>query len=339
MPLGSQAWLYAWDFARDSGRFLQLDRETLRRSSFLDQRIGADTTHYREVPIAQLLHEPLPNALDGNPPVFIFHTAFCCSTLLARSLDLPGRSLSLREPAALLQLADLRRGWIETARKESGLLSLTLKLLARFREGDERLIVKPTNVVNNIAPTLLKHIPGTRAILLHDDLEAFLIAVLKRPRESARGLTLFLERLLADPSGRQWTRTHPVPEALAERAVLVWALQIRALESWLTQDSTADVRTLSAGQLLTSPATVLEACARWSGIPLTAVEADEIASGPAWSHHAKHPGTTYTPADRSADQARARRLFAEPVHKGFAWADKLGVAKHADFPPALRLLA
>lgn len=328
------AWLYAWDFAHDRGRFLRLDRATLRRSAFLDRRIAADAGNFEEVPIADLLAQPIRGTADA-PPGFIFHTAFCCSTLLARSLDIAGRTLVLREPGTLLQLADLKRGLAASRRDEAELLPLTLNLLARPFAAGERIIVKPTNLANNLAPELAAG--GARALVLHDDLEPFLLAVLKRPRESESGITRFLERLLADPIGRRWAERHRVPESLAERAALAWTQQILGLRVWLA-DTAANLRVLAASELLAEPTAALTASAAWLGVKMEAEEAAAIVHGPVWARHAKHAGAAYSPRKRREEQALARRLLAEPVREGLAWSENHGIGSGADFPAALRLL-
>lgn len=333
-----QAWLYAWDFARDRGRFLHVDREVLARSSFLDQRIETNVESFDEVPIAELLAQPIRET-SNKPLGFIFHTAFCCSTLLARNLDLPGRSLVLREPTSLLQLADLKRGLTVSRRSESALLPLTLDLLARPFTPDERVILKPTNVANDLAPELFALRPAAHALLLYDELEAFLLAVLKRPRESARGMDQFLSRLLADPAGHTWASTHAVPESLAERAALVWVLQVLGLRELLAGTHAKQLRLLGTTELLAEPAAALTASAEWLGLELPQAEAEEIAAGPLWTRHAKHPAAAYSPAQRLEEQALARRLLAEPVRAGLRYAEQMFGVEKTDFPAELPLLS
>ncbi|MGH8272086.1 MAG: hypothetical protein ACRESG_07150 [Gammaproteobacteria bacterium] len=334
----AQAWLYAWDFAADRAHFLRVDRDLLAQSSFLDQRIATDTANPDEVPIGELLAEPVPGT-SSTPTGFIFHTAFCCSTLLARSLDLPGRSLVLREPATLLQLADLKRGLTTSTHSESTLLPLTLDFLARPFAPDERVIVKPTNVVNNLAADILALRPAARALVLYDELEPFLLAVLKRPRESKRGIEQFLTRLLADPSGRAWAAEHALPKSLAERAALVWALQILALRALLAGAHADRIRLLAAPELLADPAAALTASAAWLGLELPREEAAAIAAGPLWTRHAKHPALPYTPEQRREEQALARRLLTAPIREGLRYAGGTASVEKSGFPADLALLS
>ena len=333
-----RAWLYAWDFAEDRARFLRVDREVLARSSFLDQRIETDTGNYDEVPIGELLSQTVRGTASA-PPGYIFHTAFCCSTLFARSLDFPGRSLALREPATLLQLADLKRGLAATARSVSVLLPLTLDLLARPFAPGERAIIKPTNVVNNLAADILALRSAAHALVLYDELEPFLLAVLKRPRESERGIRQFLTRLLADPIGRTWTAEHAVPESLAECAALVWALQVLELRELLAGAQAKQVRLLGAAELLADPVAALTASAEWLGLELSSSETTGIASGPLWTRHAKNPALAYTPKRRREDQTLARRLLADPVREGLDYARQTLDIEKADFPAELTLLS
>lgn len=332
-----EAFLYAWDFSRDSARFLHLGRTTLLNSSFLDERIATDSRQTWSVSLKELLEAPDHDARPARG--FIFHTAFCCSTLFARSLDLPGRTLVLREPTSLLQLADLKRGLTSSPRTEATLLTLTLDLLARPFAPGEHVIIKPTNLASNLAEDILALHPGNRAVVLYDELEPFLLSVLKRPRESARGIEQFLSRLVADlPRGRPSTPA-TTPRSLPARAALAWALQIEGLRHLLAGSLAERARVLGAGQLLAAPAATLATAAGWLGVPLEASETDAITRGPLWARHAKHPGRAYSPSRRREEQELARRVLAVPVSEGLAYAERFLGVTHADLPDRLRLLS
>src|SRR6478672_6723699 len=95
---------YLFAFDGDRAVFRAMDRAAYHRSIFLDRRISPASEAAFEVPLAPLIawqeaHQPRPPRIG-----WIFHIAHCGSTLLARALDLPDRSLVLREPLALRQL-------------------------------------------------------------------------------------------------------------------------------------------------------------------------------------------------------------------------------------------
>lgn len=330
-----EAWPYAWDFRADAVRFLPLDRDTLARSAFLDQRIAADLSAVRTAPIGEVLEQAPAGAEPA--PAFIFHTAFCCSTLLARSLDRPGRTLVLREPATLLQLADLKRGLVQTRYRLATLIPPTLGLLARPFEPSERVLIKPTNLVNNLIPELLAACPGARVLVLYDDLEAFLISVLKRPRESERGIASFLERLLRDAPAKALPAEVLSVTDLPRRAALAWALQMHALGAWLDTWS-GPVRLLDAPRLLDDPAGALAAAAGWLDLDLDPSSLREVAGGPVWTHHAKHPAHGYTPTRRNEEQALARRVLAGPLQQALSWASRTPGLVPAPLPAGLHLM-
>ena len=84
-------------------RFLKLAPSVLEDSVFLDTRIGAPLEQAVAVPAGALGASPA-----GAVPAFLFHTSFCCSTLLARTLHIAPRVVALKEPLVLRRLADAR---------------------------------------------------------------------------------------------------------------------------------------------------------------------------------------------------------------------------------------
>src|SRR5690242_5040289 len=83
-------WLaHRYDESDDSIQFRFVPREAQREMTFLtDFEIGEAplAVYSRSDCLAEVRTRQLPT------PRFIFHSAYCCSTLLARAFDLPGVS-------------------------------------------------------------------------------------------------------------------------------------------------------------------------------------------------------------------------------------------------------
>ena len=106
--LVSPDWLLAgFDAQKDRYHLAKVSRETYRVSSFLDHRIHPLPTETLSI-TGQQIDEVL-QFVAVPPANWIFHSGFCCSTLLASCLDHPGNTLVLREPKALSLLAQVTR--------------------------------------------------------------------------------------------------------------------------------------------------------------------------------------------------------------------------------------
>src|SRR5262245_66107372 len=95
------AWVpHAYDHRTDCLSFVHLPRAAQRNVVFLDPRFigGAPLS-----PVAPLKDLPLSDTPTG-PLHFLFHTAFLCSPLLQRALDIPGVSMGLKAPCIITGL-------------------------------------------------------------------------------------------------------------------------------------------------------------------------------------------------------------------------------------------
>src|ERR1700748_975774 len=91
-------------------RFVQIAREDIVAAPFLAQGFWDAMNGLPQRLIAERdLHAVLPQ--NAPPPKlnFIWHTAFCCSTLIANALDGAGKNVSLKEPGVVLTVSDARR--------------------------------------------------------------------------------------------------------------------------------------------------------------------------------------------------------------------------------------
>jgi hypothetical protein len=125
-----------YDESQDLVHFVRLTREEHRAVTFItDQYISADAPRLvlRRSDVAAAAAPPAPLHL-------IFHSAYCCSTLLARAVDIEGVSMGLKEPLILNDLTGWRRRGADP-RQLGAILDTVLTLLARPFAPGEAVVV------------------------------------------------------------------------------------------------------------------------------------------------------------------------------------------------------
>ncbi len=204
--IGDPAWFPDnVDLNRGTFGFVQTGRDALSRQSFLDSRWDRSPLARVDIPIPivaatlENLHRPKLN--------FIWHTAFCCSTLIARCLDVAGQNLSLKEPQILIFLTEAKRaGHIASQ-------DAAFKLLARHYHPNESVLIKPTNAVNNLIPEAV-HATDGRMLFLYSDCKSFLISIAKKG-EMGR---IFARKLFGSVCGG-WPRARQLAPPNLVRAI------------------------------------------------------------------------------------------------------------------------
>ena len=304
---------------------LRIDADVVERSAFLDTRI--------EAPLAEAVWMPLgdiPAAPEAPAPGWLFHTSFCCSTLLARALHLSPRQVVLREPLVLRRLGDARHaGWAVDS-----MFAPVVSLLARPWMPGGSVVIKPTHAALNVGRDLLAATPGSRALILTSDLEDFLVSNIKKTPETQRKIPELAERALsATPFGRRLDAAALAPPDLLAAATLQWAAQRELCLNLLDAAGTSRVRTLDAADLLDDPAGVSAAAARWYGstdVAAVAANAADVAR-----RNAKATSVPYGPADRARDAQALRARPAPARAAAIAWFERHVAPRMRD--AALRL--
>lgn len=301
---------------------------------------GHDAFHFVDVPRAH--HAAIPFLTDDNlpgagsplivrrsdamtlapPPApihFIFHSAYCCSTLLAAAFDLPGVAMGLKEPMLLNDMV----GWRHRGAKGpdvARVLDESLRLLARPFAMGEAIIVKPSNVVNPLIPAIMGLRPNARALLLHAPLDAYLASIARK------GL-----------AGRLWVRDlfgKLINEGMLKALGIAPAdylsltdIQVAAA-GWLAQQfqfqSLCDklgsrVSTLNSDVLTARPQDVLASLAKLFDLALDTNAIAAIVSGPVFTRDAK-TGSEFGTGQRERDAQQAITLYADEVEKVGLWA-------------------
>jgi hypothetical protein len=279
---------------------------------------------------------PAPGLPAPGPLHFLFHTAFCRSTLLVRALDMPGVATGLSEPGILVSLTNMG----DAGRP---LVKPMLDLLSRPHRSGEggagagagagaaeaAVVVKPTNHANRLIPALLDARPDARAVLMTNPLPAFLAAVVRKGMMGRRwGRQLYLEMMgyagmdLGMDGREQFAMTD------LQAAGLAWFLNQRYF-AMLLDRYPGRLRTLDGDVFDARRADTLAALAQLFDLPLEAAQVAAIVDGPVFASHAKRGGEFA--ATQAQDAARSQSpLVEEEIAQVGQWvamiADQAGLA-------------
>lgn len=322
-------WLaHRYDEANDTIRFRLVPREEHRRLIFLTEAELGDGP-MQIFPRGDCFAEA--RQLELPTPRFIFHSAYCCSTLLARAFDVPGTSMGFREPQILNDISGLQLRRADP-RQIAAAVDAALLLLARPLGTDETNVIKPSNVFNPSIPVTLAMRPDARAVLLYAPLESFLGSIARKEIEGRTWVRELMWKLIqlgqADSFG--FTSEELYRQTDLQVAALAWLAQ-QAQFREIAAAHGDRVRTLDSESLLTKPRDAMAALSGLFGLDL---DAGAIASGPAFSRHSKW-GDDYHAADRQREREAGLDLHAREIEIVLKWARK--VAEHAGVelaPPA-----
>jgi hypothetical protein len=315
---------YRYDPSHDAFQFRRLTREDHRGATFLtDEYLGPAGP-----PLAYRRADVMESAAPAAPLHFIFHSAFCCSTVLARAFDVEGVAMGLKEPLFFNDMFgwQMRGGAPEQL---AAVMNDGLRLLARpFAQG-ETLVVKPSNIINGMAPLMLSMRSDAKALLLEAPLADFLNSIARKGmwgRLWARDLVLKQLRVGLHPFG--FKPDDYFGQTDLQVAAMGWLAQ-HALFARLAAQLPGRVKTLDSVALMAAPERSMAALAGLFGVDL---DVPAVVAGPAFTRHSKS-GSEFGAAARVAEQEQAAPVHADEIGKVVVWAE--AVAKAAGVPMQL----
>jgi hypothetical protein len=328
---------FNYDARADTLSFVNLPRDAQRAAVFLDRRFIGDAF---KSPPARIRDLPLRDIRDGAGPIhFIFHTGFCCSTLLARALDVPGVSMGLKEPAVLVSFA---QHW-SNARQTPGALNalgVTLDLLSRPLAPGETQIVKPTNVANHLLPEILHLRPDAKILVLYSGLRPFLEAIVRR---DANGRLFGRQIFQGFASAIPLETTFSVEEQLLltdlQIAAQAWLMQTTFFASLAGHHGRARIRTLNSDTLLSDPARALTSLGEFFELCQKPRRWADVAASSVFREHAKEHGLPFDAQAHHTQLAAAGSLHANEINAVEAWARHLAQRSNAALALGDTLLA
>ncbi|MGH9353067.1 MAG: hypothetical protein ACRD2G_13060, partial [Terriglobia bacterium] len=287
--------------------------------------------------------------IGGAPSHYIFISAFCCSTLLARLLDRVPGCLVLREPTILGQLAMTRfqprvsgdntsplqsdEEWEEEWRTWA---ALGMRLLTRTFEPGETVIIKAADACNSMLDVILANgrgpncSRGSKAVLLSVGLRTFILSVLKAEdrRKWIRNRAEFWHKTLTLFPVLSGVRISELDDA--GKAAYCWLVTGALWDQFRKQTVPQRLLPMDGEEVSDDPRTALAKVATLFGLPLEGDAIENILADPVLSHHAKFPGQTYDAARRRGDIADWEIRFGAEADRAMEWAVAIREKLEAD---------
>lgn len=328
------AWLpHRYDETQDAIHFLRLSRRDHRAATFItDDYIEPDTPR-----VALRRGDVVPAAGRPGPCHFIFHSAYCCSTVLARAVDIEGAAMGLKEPLILNDMVGWRRRGADP-RQLTEVLDNILNLLARPFAPGEAVVIKPSNVLNSIAGGMLGLRPQANALLLYAPLPDFLRSIARKGLWGRRWVReLFVGQLRDGMVDLGLDEQHYLDLTDLQVAAASWLAQHAVFEQLVEKFGPARVRSLDSKVLMERPTEVMVGLSNLFGLGLSAAAIDSVVAGPAFTSHSKS-NARFSASDRLAEQRDAAETHADEVDKVAVWAEAVATAAGLKLPLGAPLL-
>jgi len=244
-----------------SSRFLVTNERELAEATFTDIRYESKATDSVSVSTQELVSMFGANPVERPDMGFIFHHAFVCSTLVARSLNTLQAFIALKEPWILRRLADIKRQHAGTIPADHWkiMMSTYVDLLAKQYKSGDSVIVKATNVANNLLYDVFYFWPERPVLYMHSDIEAFLVTNLKKNAETQKKMPGLLADFLKDVDLRAQLADLKMPptRSLLHTCALIWVANIHTLKVAAEKYSADRLRCLDMKTLLAQPDAVM----------------------------------------------------------------------------------
>jgi hypothetical protein len=292
--------------------FLKLDELVLEKSAFLDTRIKAPLGEAIKFNRADLV-------LSRSQPIkvgFLFHTSFCCSSLIANILSVSDYSTSLKEPLVLRRLADAKFNEWDI---DSHLFDI-LGLLSRpwFDQGIN--LIKPTHVALNLAARMISLCGSSSGIVVTSTLLDFLVSNIKKNKETQQKVPELVRRALSSSSFAERLPTNAAPETFLELVALQWAAQWEVIGDLLLKN-TGRVKLVFNDDFLSDPDLYAEKISRFLGMQIP----ENLLNQSVVFHsnvHAKDTAHSYSSQQRKKEFQYIHSQYQSEITAAIKWADK-----------------
>jgi hypothetical protein len=321
--------IFVFDFAADNKltKFLVVEELMLEQSPFIDIRFEPLAKGHFWVDTTELFALEARHDIPRPQPVFIFHHAFVCSTLLARCLSQIDAFFGLKEPWVLRRLSDHKRanGNLASSSRWREMFCTYVSLLCRNFSTGRIPVIKATNVGNNLLVDVLRFMPACQILYLYSDLESFLVSNLKKGRDTQEKIPALAQGFLGDsdflqkfPEMRDTSRF-----SFLRICALTWLVSLYNLMACLKQQAGTRVKTLDLQDLLRDFPRSLNLLSRHFGHLPDPVDERRMMAAQVMQTNAKDQSKPYGIEQRQFEMNQIRSRYDRELKDAIAWIDPL----------------
>ncbi len=312
--------LHRYDETHDSYQFLNVDRQVHRQCTFLtDEHLPKDLEKIALRRSEALRVLPKPARMH-----FIFHSAYCCSTMLARAFDIKGVSMGFKEPVVLNDMVGWKRRGGEP-RKIAEVLDQSMHWLSKPFSSGEAIIIKPSNIVNTLALAMLAMRPDAKAVLLHAPLKDYLGSIAKKDLWGRLWVRKLFVGQIQDQMIAPFGMTGDDMLQLSDLQVAAvgWLAQHALFSALIQKYGSQRVRSLNSKTFLSHQYETMQGLIDLFQLNVDQTGVRDIVEGPAFKRHSKID-VAFDSASREKEHADAASLHADEIEKVSEWARVMG---------------
>lgn len=320
---------YPFDFSLDRQvtKYLLVDEGHLDMAPFLDVRFEGMAKASFDVSTNDLFSLENSHGIQRQVPNFIFHHAFVCSTLLARSLNEAQYFFSLKEPWILRRLADTKRNpnsRIPRTRWRQMIVNYT-NLLARDYAGGSVPVIKMTNVANNLLEDIFRYLPKSSSIYLYSSLKGFLISNLKKDDQTKQKMPQLASWFIGDAGFKSKFPDFCKFENLTFLQIcsVVWMANLYNFRIGTQKYQGSRVRTLDMDVFIENPVMSLKALTEFYGYPSSSDDLKNMTAKELMEFNAKDPDQAFNTDNRKSESRAIIDKYEADINKAVAWSQPL----------------
>jgi hypothetical protein len=256
-------------------RLIEMNRESYRAASFLDDRMLQQPVNAHVVPW-QTVADAISSG-ERRDARWIFHIGHVGSTLIARLLGEIPNVLSIREPRFLRDLTAV------SPEQRRPMSTAAQALFSRTFGPEEFALIKATSFVSEIAPELVP--AGKRALFMYASPRNYVASILAG-ENSVKELRM-LAPVRAQRSAARVSGLDRREASDAHLAAAAWACEMTALEAAADAMTDRQVEWADFDRMLGDMPRELGRVADFFGFAASPAELQSIASGPLMGRYSK----------------------------------------------------